>query len=315
MNNKQLNWLQSLTQSWQDREHHGRVPHAVLLTGTAGVGKRAAAIWIAARQLRIGKVGELPIYPARVPDHADLHWISPLQDKEAIGIGQIRELVREFGLTSYEGHGKVAVIEPANAMTINAANSLLKTLEEPPGEALLILIADRAGRLPATVFSRCQRIDIGAPAEAEALAWLDQLQPGANWLEALRVAGNAPLAAIAALEQLDTHASMSRDFAGVARGKVSPIEVAARWARLDAPFVLDWLARQIQQAISAASEGSRKAQLPAIDESVLKRMDRRNLFCYLDIINRLRGQPKGSYNVQLTFESLLIDWADGLAQR
>ena len=44
-------------------------------------------------------------------------------------------------------------------------------------------------------------------------------------------------------------------------------------------------------------------------------MDSRNLFCYLDIINRLRGQPKGSYNVQLTFESLLIDWADGLAQR
>jgi hypothetical protein len=42
-------------------------------------------------------------------------------------------------------------------------------------------------------------------------------------------------------------------------------------------------------------------------------MDRRNLFCYLDRINRLRGQPKGSYNVQLTLETLLIDWADGLA--
>ena len=42
-------------------------------------------------------------------------------------------------------------------------------------------------------------------------------------------------------------------------------------------------------------------------------MDRRNLFCYLDTINRLRGQPKGSYNVQLTLEGLLIDWAEGLA--
>ena len=46
---------------------------------------------------------------------------------------------------------------------------------------------------------------------------------------------------------------------------------------------------------------------------MLKRMDRRNLFCYLDTINRLRGQPAGSYNVQLTLESLLIDWANGLA--
>jgi len=45
---------------------------------------------------------------------------------------------------------------------------------------------------------------------------------------------------------------------------------------------------------------------------VLKRMDRRNLFCYLDTINRLRGQPGGSFNVQLTLEGLLIDLADGL---
>jgi len=48
---------------------------------------------------------------------------------------------------------------------------------------------------------------------------------------------------------------------------------------------------------------------------VLQRIDRRNLFCYLDGINRLRGQPAGSYNVQLTFESLLIDWALGIPQR
>jgi hypothetical protein len=49
-----------------------------------------------------------------------------------------------------------------------------------------------------------------------------------------------------------------------------------------------------------------------IEDSVLQRMDRRNLFCYLDIINQLRGQPGGSYNVQLTLEGLLIDWAGGL---
>ncbi|NIQ44609.1 MAG: DNA polymerase III subunit delta', partial [Pseudomonas stutzeri] len=66
-------------------------------------------------------------------------------------------------LTSYEGRGKVAVIEPANTMTTSAANSLLKTLEEPPGDTLLILVADRIGRLPPTVFSRCQRIDFAPP--------------------------------------------------------------------------------------------------------------------------------------------------------
>ena len=311
----EINWLSSFAKDWSDRVEHGRVPHAILLTGSTGVGKRAAATWMAAQRLGIDGVAQLPTYPTLPLEHADLHWVAPLEDKEAIGIAQIRELVAEFSLTSYKGGGKVAVIEPANAMTTNAANSLLKTLEEPSGDALLILVADRAGRLPATIFSRCQRVEIALPDENEGLAWLNRLQPGAAWAEALRLAGNAPLAAISALDLLDTHAAMTRDFAAVAVGDLSPLEVAARWARLDTPFVLNWLARQIQQAIFVVSAGRQKGAVPAIHESVLKRMDRRNLFCYLDIINRLRGQPMGTYNVQLTLESLLIDWADGLAQR
>jgi len=311
----EIKWLKGFARSWQDRADHGRIPHAVLLAGAAGVGKRAAATWIAARRLGIDTAQDLPVYPVVPLEHADLHWISPPEDKEAIGIDQIRDLVSKFSLTSYEGGGKVAVIEPANAMTTNAANSLLKTLEEPSGDALLILIADRTGRLPATIFSRCQRIEIALPGEADGLAWLDRLQPGANWAEALHLAGNAPLAAVSALDQLDTHATMTRDFTAVALGKLSPLEVAAKWARLDPPFVLDWLSRQVQQAIFVVSAGRQKGTGPVIDDSVLKRMDRRNLFCYLDIINRLRGQPRGTYNVQLTLESLLIDWAEGLAQR
>jgi DNA polymerase-3 subunit delta' len=310
-----ISWLNSFAKDWLDRIEHGRTPHAVLLTGATGVGKRAAATWIAAHRLGIGAGNELPGYPVKALEHADLHWIAPLEDKEAIGIDQIRELVANFSLTSYAGGGKVAVIEPANAMTTNAANSLLKTLEEPSGDALLILIADKTGRLPATIFSRCQRIDIALPSEADGLAWLDRLQPGTAWGEALRLAGNAPLAAIGALDQLDSHALMTRDFAAVARGDLAALEVAARWARLDAVFVLDWLARQIQQTIVAISAGCQKGTGVAIDESVLKRMDRRNLFCYLDMINRLRGQPRGTYNVQLTLECLLIDWAEGLTQR
>lgn len=291
------------------------MPHAVLLIGPAGVGKRAAAAWIAKRFLGIDTTAEVPAYPPTPFDHADLHRVSPAEDKATIGIDQVRELAAEFSLTSYEGRGKVAIIEPANAMTNNAANSLLKTLEEPPGSAVLILVADRAGRLPATIFSRCQRIDFALPPEAEGLAWLDRLQPGAEWNAALKLAGGAPLAAVGAMDGLDTHAAMARDFAGVAAGRVSALEVAARWTKLDTSFVLDWLARRVQEAILVVAGGAQTPATPAIDETVLKRMDSRNLFCYLDIINRLRGQPKGSFNVQLTLESLLIDWADGLSQR
>jgi DNA polymerase-3 subunit delta' len=290
------------------------MPHAVLLAGPAGVGKRAAAAWIASRRLGIGAEHPLPQFPFARPEHADLQWLEPPEDRQGILIDQVRELVSNLQLTSYEGRGKVAVIEPANSMTTSAANSLLKTLEEPPGDALLILVADRIGRLPATVFSRCQRIDLAPPAEGEGCAWLDRLQPGARWAEALRVAGNAPLAARAALESLDTLATMSREFGAVGAGKLSPIEVAERWCKLEPNFVLDWLARQLRLAALALAGGRDRAPGLTIEESVLQRMDRRNLFCYLDRINRLRGQAKGSYNVQLTLESLLIDWAGGLAE-
>jgi len=307
-----ITWQSEFAKSWLDRIEQRRMPHAVLLAGPAGVGKRAAAAWIASTHLGIGTQFDMPQYPLEQPSHADLRWIAPLEDKKTIGIDQIRKLVTEMGLTSYEGGGKVAIIEPANAMTDNAANSLLKTLEEPAGESLLILVADRAGRLPATIFSRCQRIDFTIPAVSEGLEWLDRFQPGTTWPQALALAGNAPLAAISALDQLDTHAAMGRDFAAVGRGSTSALEVAAKWAKLEPAFVLDWLARQVQQGVLVASMGQKTGISGVIDESVLKRIDRRNLFCYLDIINGLRGQPAGSFNKQLTLESLLIDWAEGL---
>jgi len=308
----EITWHQEFAKSWLDRSEQGRLPHAVLLTGPVGVGKRAAAAWIARQKLRPNPRAILPVNPYEALQHADMHWISTPEDKKTIGIDQVRTLVSKLGLTSYEGLGKVAVIEPANDMTVNAANSLLKTLEEPPGDSLLVLVADRLGKLPATLFSRCQRIDIAVPAESVALQWLDRLQPGAAWIDALRVSGGAPLAAVAALDDLETSISMGRDLMVLGKGGGSAVEVAARWAKLEPGFVLNWLAQQVKLAVLAISVGHEMAEGLVIDDSVLRRMDRRNLFCYLDIINRLRGQPGGSYNVQLTFEGLLIDWANGL---
>jgi DNA polymerase-3 subunit delta' len=307
----EISWLKDFAKSWQDRVAHGRVPHAVLLAGPPGVGKRAAARWMAASTLGL-EVSALPTHPGAALEHADLRWITPPEDKEAIGIEQIRDLVNQMSLTSYEGGGKVAVIEPANAMTVNAANSLLKTLEEPAGDALLILIADKIGKLPATIFSRCQRIDLAPPSEEVGLAWLNQTQPGAAWADALRVAGGAPIAAIVALEDLETSSLMARDLNALGRGSGSPIEMAARWNKIGAEFILRWLSQQVKLSLIAVSAGRDRAPGLLIDDSVLRPMDRRNLFCYLDIINGLRGQPGGSYNVQLTLEGLLIDWAGGL---
>ena len=304
-----LPWLNPIIASWCAAIRQGRTPHAVLVTGPAGSGKRCLASWLVSVHLGIEADDIAPEFPLVVPEHADLRWISTLEDKRSIGIDQIRELVAEISLTSYEGRGKAAIIEPADLMTDNAANSLLKTLEEPPGNALLVLVADRPGRLPATIYSRCQRISVPLPAESDGLGWLQALDPARNWGKILTDAGMAPLAAIVAAERLEETAALESDFRALATGNALPLEVAARWTKLDPCFVLDWLGHQVQRCISRAAAGGQPAP---VDDSVLARIDRRNMFCYLDMINRLRGQPAGSFNVQLTLECLLIDWSGGL---
>ncbi len=305
-------WLASLEENWRQQVRQARVPHAILLYGAAGVGKRCFAAWLARERLGLVGADQGPDYPLKFPEHADLRWLSPPVDKKTIGVDQIRSLIADLSLTSYEGGSKVAVIEPANAMTANAANSLLKTLEEPAGEALLILVADRMGKLPATILSRCQRLNVTVPPEQISLPWLDQLRPASGWREALKLAGDAPLAAIEAIEQLDQAAGMLADFAALPSGQASPVEVAAQWAKFEPDFWLEWMSRTLLEVAKRAVCGTAATIEGGVPESVLRYIDRRNLFCYLDIINRLRSQAAGSFNVQLTLESLLIDWAGGL---
>ncbi len=306
-----LPWLKDTVRSCEERIANGRMPHAVLLLGPAGVGKRCLAAWLAKRHLGKAAASSMPSFPLEVPELADLRWLNPAEDKTAIGVEAVRELIASLSLTSYHGLGKVAVIEPADAMTLNAANSLLKTLEEPAGDALLILVVDRAGRLPATIASRCQRVEIAVPSVAESLAWLALVKSSHHWEPALRLAGNAPLRALEAAERQDDAETMARDFVALANNEAQPLETAARWLRFDSAFVLDWLCRQVEYGIRRTF-GHSAETVAMVPDFVLQRMDRRKLFCYLDMINRIRSQADGSYNVQLTLESLLIDWADGL---
>ena len=123
-----LPWLDNITSAWLSGVKQGRVPHAVLLLGASGTGKRATAVWMARLHLglpeaagqRGGRPGGRPEYPFENPVHADMRWIAPLEDKQSIGVDQIRDLINELNLTSYEGGAKVAIIEFAHAMTASA---------------------------------------------------------------------------------------------------------------------------------------------------------------------------------------------------
>ncbi len=186
-------------------------PHALLLDGPRGIGKRALAMNLArsllceAPQASGQACGVCPgcVYVA-AGQHPDLRMVEPFTVEDdgtvklldAIPVDAIRALTRWAQVTSHRGRAKVAVIVPAEAMNAAAANALLKTLEEPPPETFVMLVAHQPGRLPATIRSRCRRVAAPRADAVAAQAWLTA-QGVANAGSLLGQAGGAPLVAAA----------------------------------------------------------------------------------------------------------------------
>ncbi|MEI6701955.1 MAG: DNA polymerase III subunit delta' [Deltaproteobacteria bacterium] len=141
----------------------GKTAHSYLFEGISGCGRKKTALALIQALfcsiLPDDACGECPsCRKVAGGNHADIHFIEPLPDKRDISIDQLRAMQRELSLRPYEAPRKACIIEPAERMSINAANSLLKTLEEPPGNALIILLTENAGMLLPTIRSRCQLI-------------------------------------------------------------------------------------------------------------------------------------------------------------
>lgn len=139
----------------------GRVHHAYLFTGMEGIGKRLVALNMAKALNCADQAGEACDHcrSCQLIDkgiHPDLNIINPTG--ESIKIEQIRELERSIAFKPYEARWRVILIDGAERMTREAANALLKTLEEPPPWTTVILVATAIEGLPPTVPSRCQRI-------------------------------------------------------------------------------------------------------------------------------------------------------------
>jgi len=156
----------------------GRLPHAFLFRGPAGVGKTLFARGVAAalncRQPDNGKACLVCSSCRKMAsaNHPDFQVITP--DKGIMKIGQIRDMSRSLNYPPYESEYRVTVLEDVHTMRREAGNSLLKTLEEPPPNNLLILTVEGSQEILQTLVSRCQVIPFGPLLPEEATAVLQQ---------------------------------------------------------------------------------------------------------------------------------------------
>src|SRR5690606_5904714 len=166
----------------------------------------------------------------------------PPEDKKQIPVALVRELIDELQMTAHQAGRKVTVIVPADAMNRSTANALLKTLEEPSGDAVLALVSANPARLPATIRSRCQRIALAPPERADALAWL-KARRVADPERLLALAGGAPLAAEALQDSalLGARGKLVQGLAELVAGRGDIPAAAAAWAALPLAGAVDWL--------------------------------------------------------------------------
>lgn len=238
--------------------------HAWLLQGPSGLGQYPLALelvrgWLCERPGGQGACGHCAsCHAIDVRAHADLFVLMPealmlelewplaekvqreLDKKERkpsreIRVDALRDAIEFTQRTSARGRGKAVLVYPAERMNAVAANTLLKTLEEPPGEVRFVLASESAQRLPATIRSRCQIHTMAWPAPADALAWLSQQEGVGKSAEVLlRAAGGRPDAALDMARRGVTGASWAALPKAVQRGETEALRDASPAQAIDA---------------------------------------------------------------------------------
>ena len=241
--------------------------------------------------------------------------MEPEEEGKLIRVDSIREMSERGALTAQAGGYKLVLLQPADAMNMAAANSLLKTLEEPPSWTLMLLVSDQPHRLPATIRSRCQTLAFPAPPPEQALEWLAGQGASAQAELALSLSGGAPLAAreLTEGEQLARRQSMLQEFLGLCRGHEDPVQLADRWHGTDAERAILWMRGWVTDLLrlKATPEPPMlfNADLREAFLALAQGLDSRFLFREFNRLLEAAAARHSQLNTQLMLESLLIPWA------
>lgn len=280
---------------------HQKLPHALILCGPSHLGKEQFGSALAQRllcesqqgQVACGVCKQCSLFASQ--NHPDMLRVLPEEEGRAIRIDRIRQLGEFTEKTAQQGGWKIVMISPADAMNINAANALLKTLEEPARKTLLILVCHQLSRLSATVRSRCQKIVFPVPAPAEVHAWLSSRITGFDISESelLQYAEGRPLLALELLQTdlLERRRTFDQMLDDLVVGQLSAIAAAQKCQSFDALMAVDWLYSRL-----ALQSKMNKMHLGA--------------YRYLDRLLQIKRWLQGGANPNkaLLWEELMLDW-------
>ena len=316
--------------SWQAPQWHllnesraqGRLPHGLLMTGPEGVGKSLFAHQFAQSLLCDGpQATGAPCGECRgcqlveAGTHPDLSIVSPDEGKKNISVDQIRGVGNYLGLKSQFGRSKVVIVAPADAMNVNASNSLLKTLEEPTEGSVLILASSRPAQLPATIRSRCQEVRFGEVEKSVAFDWLRQnVTSDENPATLLALANGAPLKAAEMADKglVSLRKELFEGLEKLASQQADPIKLASQWVSAGAHYSLHWMYSWITDMVRLKVTGS-SAHIANEDmaqqlASLASQLTLNLLIKQQDRVLTALRQAEHNFNVQLIFEDLLIQW-------
>lgn len=312
-------WLQESWDRLQILRRSKQLPHAMLFSGIEGLGKYELA-WAFAWSLLCkspaengkpcGQCSGCNLIAAG--NHPDLTVIEPEEEGKAIKIDRIREFIEGEGISSHAAGYKPVLIAPADAMNQAAANSLLKTLEEPVSGSIMMLITANPSRLPATIRSRCRQVSFSAPPLQVASEWLQTILPDSDPEVLLQTAAGSPLNAIKISDKdaSELRQKMLDEFLGVLGLQLDPVAVAAIWVKQDLKQILHWMCSWVidmlrlqmaSQAVALFNLDQKQRLQHASDE-----LDTKRLFQALGHVYAATSDVDATLNNQMTLERLLL---------
>jgi len=330
MNNQIYPWQK---EQWANitRQHNDQtLPHAFLFSGLKGIGKLHFAQCLVAFLLcennqgsqACGACKQCKLLEAQT--HSDFKLTEPDEGSAVIKVDAIRSLVSFFSLSSMQGGEKITILCPAESLNHNAANALLKTLEEPAGRSIIILISHASGKLLPTIRSRCQVVDFDTPSKQEAHRWLvDDLSgegvdiPSDSEVSALlNLSSNAPLRAkeYAAINALSENNLMLDEMAALLKNDVIAITLSTRWDDDLFSLRVTWTIRWLELILKLKMTGDTKDIQGQHGEKMMvylaeKCSEFQLLALYRESLNQYRlFLGSSNPNKTLGFEYLLHQW-------